>query len=65
MKHITRWLAVLAGWTDEVLYGRELARIRWHRADIDRICAGRQSAGTAAGGQAPGPSGAGRAEADR
>ena len=34
-----RILRKAAGALDEVLYGRELARIRWHQARIDEIAA--------------------------
>ena len=34
---ITRLLRPVCDAIDEVLYGRELAKIRWHQAEIDRI----------------------------
>ncbi len=54
---MTKLLAPVCDAIDEVLYGRDLAKIRWHQAEIDRINreaaerSGHDDDGATAGGQ--------------
>jgi hypothetical protein len=36
-RRVAGWLSALAEQADEVLYERELTRIRWHQAEIGRL----------------------------